>query len=65
MPKSSRLTPEEGERILLKKGFELVRSKGSHRIYRKGNKRIVIPFHKGKTLHPKIIKQLFKIIELK
>ena len=64
MPKSSRLTPEEAERILLKKGVELVRSKGSHRIYKKGNKRIVIPFHKGKILHPKIIKQLFKIIEL-
>ena len=64
MPKSSRLTPEEAERILLKKGGELVRSKGSHRIYKKGNKRIVIPFHKGKILHPKIIKQLFKIIEL-
>jgi len=64
LPKSSRLTPEEAERILLKKGFELVRSKGSHRIYKKGNKRIVIPFHKGKILHPKIIKQLFKIIEL-
>ena len=65
MPKSSRLTPEEAERILLKKGVELVRSKGSHRIYKKGNKRIVIPFHKGKILHPKIIKQLFKIKELK
>lgn len=41
----------------------MVRSKGSHRIYIKGNKRIVIPFHTGKILHPKIVKQVLKNTE--
>ncbi len=40
----------------------MIRSKGSHRIYMKDNKRIVLPFHKGKILHPKIIKQVLKIL---
>ena len=40
-----------------------MRSKGSHRIYQKEKKRFVLPFHKGKTLHPKIIKALMEAIE--
>jgi len=63
LPKTPRLTPQEAETILLKEGFELIRSKGSHRIYGKDNKKIVLPFHSGKILHPKIVKQLFKTIE--
>ncbi|WP_217422984.1 type II toxin-antitoxin system HicA family toxin [Pampinifervens florentissimum] len=49
--------------MLLSNGFKLLRTKGSHRIYGKGKLRIVIPFHAGKTLHPKIVKQIFKAIE--
>ena len=63
MPKLPRLTASEAERLLLKKGFQLIRTKGSHRIYKKGNKRFVLPFHSGKLLHPKIVKQLFEILE--
>ncbi|MEK6540377.1 MAG: type II toxin-antitoxin system HicA family toxin [Deltaproteobacteria bacterium] len=63
MPKLPRLTPHDAETILLKAGFELIRSKGSHRIYMKSNKRIVVPFHTGKILHPKIVKQIIKAIE--
>jgi predicted RNA binding protein YcfA (HicA-like mRNA interferase family) len=49
--------------MLLKAGFEMMRSKGSHRIYRKGDRRIVVPFHAGKILHPKVAKQILKSIE--
>ncbi len=49
--------------MLLAAGFVLARSKGSHRIYLKGLHRIVVPFHVGRTLHPKIIKQIVKAIE--
>lgn len=63
MPKLPRLTPEEAEALLLKAGFEMLRSKGSHRIYHKTNKRVVVPFHRGKILHPKIIKQVLKAVE--
>ena len=63
MDKLPRLTAQEVERLLLKAGFELIRSKGSHRIYMKRDKRIVVPFHSGKILHPKVIKQVLKSIE--
>jgi predicted RNA binding protein YcfA (HicA-like mRNA interferase family) len=57
------LTPAEAEKLLLKAGFQLIRSKGSHRIYLKKNVRMVIPFHSGHILHPKIVKQLEQAIE--
>lgn len=63
MPKLPRVTPQEAESMLLKAGYEFIRGKGSHRIYMKGTKRIVIPFHSGKVLHPKIIKQVIKAVE--
>ena len=63
MDKLPRLTAQEAERLLLKVGFELIRTKGSHRIYMKTDRRIVVPFHGGKILHPKVIKQVIKSIE--
>ena len=59
--KLPRLTPNEIIRIIEKKGFVLVRQSGSHRIYRNNEGiRITIPFHSGKTLHPKIIKSIIR-----
>ena len=63
MPKLPGLTPQEAESMLLKAGYEFIRSKGSHRIYMKGIKRVVVPYHSGKVLHPKIVKQIVKAIE--
>ena len=63
MPKLPRLTAEEAEKMLVKVGFKHIRSKGSHRIYQKGKERFVLLFHKGKMLHPKIIKALMESIE--
>ena len=38
---------------------------GGHRIYKnKKNIRITVPFHIGKILHPKIIKNMIKDAEL-
>ncbi len=54
---------EQAESLLIRSGFELLRSKGSHRIYKKVNVRVVVPFHSGKILHPKIIKQVQEAIE--
>ena len=56
------MTAEKAEKLLLQNGFKHIRSKGSHKIYQKGNKRFVLPFHKGKILHPKIIKAMFEIL---
>ena len=51
--------------MLLRNGFELIRSKGSHRIYAKGKKTIVIPFHAARTLHPKVVKRVIESLDLK
>jgi predicted RNA binding protein YcfA (HicA-like mRNA interferase family) len=64
LPKLPKLTPSEAESLLLKAGFELVRSKGSHRIYIKKNIRVVIPFHSNKILHPKIVKQVLESADI-
>ena len=60
MVKIPRLKAQEAEKLLFKAGFKMVRSKGSHRIYKKGDRRIIVPFHASKTLHPKIVKQILK-----
>jgi len=62
LPKLPRLTPEEAEKRLLRAGFLHIRSKGSHRIYQREKERFVLPFHKGKILHPKIVKALIELI---
>lgn len=64
MPKQLRITAAEAEKLLLKAGFQLIRSKGSHRIYFKNSVRMVIPFHARQILHPKIVKQLERAIEM-
>jgi predicted RNA binding protein YcfA (HicA-like mRNA interferase family) len=63
MPKLPRWTAAEAEKALLAAGFVLLRSKGSHRIYLKDTRRVVVPFHSGVVLHPKIVKQVLEAIE--
>ncbi len=57
------MTAKEAESLLLKAGFVLDRQRGSHRIYKKDNVRIVIPYHTGKDLHPKIVKEVKNLID--
>ena len=63
MAKQIVLNAKQAEKMLLKAGFAWVRTTGSHRIYMKQNIRMVLPFHAGKSLHPKIIKQVLEAIE--
>ena len=60
--KLPRLTAKEAESLLFQNGFVCQRQKGSHKIYVKGSQRMVLPHHSGKILHPKIIKELFEIL---
>jgi len=48
--------------MLLKAGYDFIRSAGSHRIYMKGKNRVVVPFHAGKSLHPKIVKEILAVV---
>lgn len=62
MPENPRITVKKAESMLVKSGFEMIRSKGSHRIYANGGLKVVIPYHSGTDLHPKIIRQVLKTI---
>lgn len=62
--KLPRLTAQELIKILKKLGFEESRSSGSHRIYKKESKRVVVPFHSGKIIHPKIVKDVLKVCNI-
>jgi len=47
--------------ILRKKGFRLVRQSGSHMIFRNDEGvRVTVPYHSGKTLHPKLMKRIME-----
>ncbi len=56
-----RVTADEIIRVLEKTGFTLARQSGSHKIYRSSTgKRVTLPYHKGKVLHPKVLASILK-----
>jgi len=60
-PKLPRLTAGEVERALERVGFRLVRQSGSHRIYRNDEgRRVTLPFHSSRILHPKLLKAVLR-----
>ena len=63
MPELPKLTAKDAEKLLLQNNFVIDRQKDSHKIYIKNSYRMVLPHHSGKILHPKIVKQVFEIIE--
>ncbi|MEK9166702.1 MAG: type II toxin-antitoxin system HicA family toxin [Patescibacteria group bacterium] len=65
MVKLPRLNAKDLATLVEKRGFKLIRQSGSHRIYKnESGIRLTIPFHTSKTLHPKIIKQIFRDADL-
>jgi len=55
-----RLTAKEIIAVLEKLGFVLARQSGSHKIYKNGGKRVTIPGHGSKILHPKVLKSIMR-----
>ena len=46
-------------------GFVPVRQSGSHRIYKnREGRRVTVPFHSGKILHPKVLRSILRDIDL-
>jgi predicted RNA binding protein YcfA (HicA-like mRNA interferase family) len=65
MTKLPRLTAREIIAVLEKAGFSLARQSGSHMIYKNAaGKRVTVPFHAAKTLHPKILKSILRDADL-
>lgn len=63
--KLPRVTAVEIIKILEKIGFFLSRQSGSHKIYKnREGRRVTVPFHSGKVLHPKTLKSILKDADL-
>jgi predicted RNA binding protein YcfA (HicA-like mRNA interferase family) len=63
--KLPRFTADKVIRVLERAGFVMVRQSGSHKIYKnKEGVRVTVPYHSGRTLHPKIIKSILKDADL-
>lgn len=65
MEKLPRVTAAETVKVLERLGFLLVRQSGSHKIYKnKEGKRVTVPYHAGKTLHPKLLQSILRDADL-
>ncbi|MGA2686793.1 MAG: type II toxin-antitoxin system HicA family toxin [Candidatus Korobacteraceae bacterium] len=51
--------------VLQKIGFSLTRQSGSHMIYKNAaGKRVTVPFHGSKVLHPKVLQSILRDADL-
>jgi predicted RNA binding protein YcfA (HicA-like mRNA interferase family) len=63
--KLPRVTGLEITRALERAGFSFARQSGSHAIYKNDSgKRVTIPSHAGKVLHPKVIHAILRDADL-
>ena len=63
--KLPRVTAADSIRALEKAGFSLSRQSGSHKIFKnKEGRRITVPFHSGKILHPKVLASILRDADL-
>ncbi len=64
-PKLPRVTAREVIAVLSRRGFVLTRSSGSHQIYvDSSGRRVTVPFHAGKVLHPKVLQNILRDMDL-
>ena len=57
--KLPRVNSSEVEKIVIRIGYQPKRQSGSHRIYKnQEGKRVTLPIHPEKIIHPKIIKRI-------
>jgi predicted RNA binding protein YcfA (HicA-like mRNA interferase family) len=60
-----RVTAAHATRVLERAGFVLARQSGSHRVYKNpGGRRVTVPYHAGKILHPKVLRSILKDADL-
>ena len=56
-----KVTAKEIIAVLERVGFILSRQSGSHKIYKnQSGKRVTVPFHGNKILHPKVLRSILK-----
>ena len=60
-----RITASDAAKALQKAGFSCVRQSGSHKIFKnREGKRVTLPYHAGKILHPKVLKSILADADL-
>ena len=65
MTKLPRVTAMQVIKVLEKRDFKLSRQSGSHKIYKDNRgKRVTVPYHSGKILHPKVLKSILSDAEI-
>ena len=63
--KLPRITAADAIKALEKAGFSLSRQSGSHKIFKnKEGRRVTVPFHSGKILHPKVLASILRDADL-
>jgi predicted RNA binding protein YcfA (HicA-like mRNA interferase family) len=63
--KLPRITAAEVISAIERAGFSLARQSGSHKIYKnQAGKRVTVPFHSGKILHPKVLRNILRDADL-
>jgi predicted RNA binding protein YcfA (HicA-like mRNA interferase family) len=64
--KLPRVTAVKVIKALERVGFSLARQSGSNKIYKnKEGKRVTIPYHVGRTLHPKVLKSILRDADMR
>jgi predicted RNA binding protein YcfA (HicA-like mRNA interferase family) len=59
--KLPRITATEAIKALEQAGFFFSRQSGSHKIYKnKEGRRVTVPYHSGKILHPKVLASILR-----
>lgn len=63
--KLPRITADKAIKVLGKIGFICVRQSGSHMIYKNAEgKRVTVPYHSKKILHPKVLRSILRDADL-
>ncbi|MHC1602271.1 MAG: type II toxin-antitoxin system HicA family toxin [Methermicoccaceae archaeon] len=63
--KLPRVPADKVIRVLERIGFVLTRQSGSHKIYKnKEGRRVTVPYHTGKALHPKVLRNILRDADL-
>jgi predicted RNA binding protein YcfA (HicA-like mRNA interferase family) len=63
--KLPRITAADAIKVLESIGFSFSRQSGSHKIYKnRAGKRVTVPYHSGKILHPKTFASILRDADL-
>ncbi len=63
--KLPRVTAADVIRVLEQAGFYFSRQSGNHKIYKnKKGRRVTVPYHSGKILHPKVLASILRDSDL-